>query len=188
MSIQIKYFVHGTTTDNLNKLATGWLPGELSEKGISQAKALAEVIKDEYFDIVICSDLNRAIQSAHIDFAGRDIQILQDSRIRECNYGDLNGQDSKLVNFNEHITKPFPNGESMLDVENRIKDFLIYLNKNFDGKKVAIVAHRAPQLAIEVLLQNKTWEQALKDDWRNTKNWQPGWDYVINLTKQQELI
>ena len=188
MSVQIKYFVHGTTTDNLSKLASGWFHGELSEKGIQQAKALAEVIKDEYFDIVICSDLNRAIQSANIDFAGRNITILHDSRIRECNYGDLNGKDSNLVNYSEHITKPFPNGESMLDVEKRIKDFLIYLNKNFDGKKVAIVAHRAPQLAIEVLTMGKTWEQAIAEDWRNTKSWQPGWNYEINTTKQQELI
>ena len=169
MSVQIKYFVHGTTTDNLDKKATGWLPGELSEKGILQAHALAETIKDEHFDIVICSDLNRAIQSANIDFANRNIPIIQDWRIRECNYGDFNGQDSKFVNYNEHISKPFPNGESMFDVEKRIKDFLIYLNENFDGKKVAIVAHRAPQLAIEVLTMGKTWEQALADDWRNTK-------------------
>lgn len=179
MSVQIKYFVHGTTTDNSAKLATGWLPGELSEKGISQAKTLAEIIKDEHFDIAICSDLNRAIQSANIDFAGRNITILQDGRIRECNYGDLNGKDSKLVNFAEHIIKPFPNGESLLDVEKRIKDFLNYLKENFNNKKVAIVAHRAPQLAIEVLTMGKTWEQALADDWRNTKNWQPGWNYTV---------
>lgn len=187
MGVKIKYFVHGTTTDNLQKLATGWLPGELSEKGIAQAQALAELIKDEHFDIVICSDLTRAIQSANIDFAGRNIKILQDSRIRECNYGDLNGKDNKLVNYSEHITKPFPNGESMLDVEARVKDFLLYLNKNFNGKKVAIVAHRAPQLAIEVLTMGKTWEQALFEDWRNTKNWQPGWNYESNLENSKTL-
>lgn len=188
MSVQIKYFVHGTTTDNLKKLATGWLPGELSEKGIAQAKALAEVIKDEHFDVVICSDLNRAIQSAHIDFAERNIQIIQDARLRECNYGDLNGKDSKLVNYNEHITKPFPNGESMLDVEKRIADFLKDLKKNYEGKKVAIVAHRAPQLAIEVLTMGKSWQRALEEDWRNTKNWQPGWIYEINFENTQQLI
>jgi len=187
MSVQIKYFVHGTTMDNLNKLATGWLPGELSEKGIQQAKALAEIIKDEQFDLVICSDLSRAIQSANIDFANRNIPIVQDWRIRECNYGDLNGKDSKLVDYSKHISKPFPNGESLLDVELRVKSFLTDLNKNYNGKKVAIVAHRAPQLAIEVLLQNKTWEQALVEDWRNTKSWQPGWNYEINSIKQ-ELI
>lgn len=39
MSTKITYFVHGTTTDNEQDLATGWLPGELSGKGIEQAIA-----------------------------------------------------------------------------------------------------------------------------------------------------
>lgn len=177
--VEIKYFVHGTTTDNLEKKASGWLPGELSEKGKEQAKALADIIKDEHFDIVFCSDLQRAIDSAHIDFAGRDIDIIIDSRLRECNYGDYNGKDSKLANYFEHITTPFPNGESMMDIEKRIASFLDFLKSNYDGKKVAIVAHKAPQLAIEVLTQGKTWLQALESDWRITKNWQPGWNYVV---------
>ena len=92
--VEITYFVHGTTVDNLNKKATGWLPGELSQKGIEQAKNLNKIIKDQYFDVVICSDLKRAVDSAKIDFEGRDIKIIQDSRIRECNYGDLDGKDT----------------------------------------------------------------------------------------------
>jgi len=44
---------------------------------------------------------------------------------------------------------------------------------------VAIVAHKAPQLALDVLLKNKTWQQAFAEDWRKTKSWQPGWDYVL---------
>ena len=37
--ITITYFVHGTTTDNEQKLATGWLPGQLSAAGREQAMA-----------------------------------------------------------------------------------------------------------------------------------------------------
>lgn len=177
--VQIKYFVHGTTTDNLEKKATGWLPGKLSEKGVLQAHALSNTIKDEHFDIVFCSDLNRAVESAKIDFQHHNVQIIQDPRIRECNYGDLDGMDSSLVVYSDHITEPFPNGESMKDVEKRVKSFLEFLKQNYDGKKVAIVAHRAPQLAIEVLTQNKSWEEAIKTDWRNIKDWKPGWNYEV---------
>ena len=38
MAVKITYFVHVTTTDNEQDLATGWLPGELSELGVKQAK------------------------------------------------------------------------------------------------------------------------------------------------------
>lgn len=177
--IEITYFVHATTTDNLAKKSTGWLQGELSEKGISQAQALAEMIKDEYFDIVFCSDLKRAIDSATINFANRDIEIVKDKRIRECNYGDFDGKNSKFVIYEEHIDKPFSNGESMLDVEKRIRSFVNFLKQNYDGKKIAIVAHKAPQLALDVILYNKPWEQAIGEDWRKTGAWQPGWKYVI---------
>lgn len=177
--VEITYFVHGTTLDNLEKKSTGWLPGELSEKGIQQALNLASIIKDEYFDIVFCSDLKRAVDSAKLDFNNRDIEIIKDMRLRECNYGELDGKDNKLVVYADHIEKPFENGESMLDVEKRIKSFIEFLKENYDNKKVAIVAHKAPQLAFEVLTNNKTWQQAIESDWRLTGDWQPGWKYII---------
>ena len=37
MAVRIIYFVHGTTTDNLEHKSTGWIQGELSEKGIQQS-------------------------------------------------------------------------------------------------------------------------------------------------------
>ena len=42
MPVQITYFVHSTTTDNELDLATGWLPGELSQRGKEQAKQLED--------------------------------------------------------------------------------------------------------------------------------------------------
>ena len=178
MSVKITYFVHGTTFDNEAKKASGWLPGELSPKGISQAQNLKEIVKDNDFNIVFCSDLKRAITSANIVF-GDTHTIIEDSRIRECNYGSLDGMDNSQVIYEDHISSPFPNGESMLDVEKRIKSFLEFLLKHYDNKHIAIVAHKAPQLAIEVLTQNKTWQQAINDDWRKTKAWQPGWNYTL---------
>jgi alpha-ribazole phosphatase/probable phosphoglycerate mutase len=49
----------------------------------------------------------------------------------------------------------------------------------FIGAHIAIVAHQAPQLALEVIAKGKTWEEAIKTDWRKTGAWQPGWIYEI---------
>ncbi len=182
MAVNIIYFVHGTTYDNLEHKATGWLPGELSPKGIEQAKALKEKVDIEKIDIVFCSDLKRAIDSAEIVFGGEKT-IIKDNRLRECNYGSLDGKDASLVIYEEHVENSFPDGESMIDVEKRIKSFGDFLLENYDGKNVAIVAHKAPQLAIQVLTQGKSWEQAIAEDWRKTKSWQPGWNYIINWSK-----
>jgi len=179
MSIKIIYFVHGTTTDNEAGKSTGSAGGELSELGIRQAKDLQDQVKEKDFGVMFCSDLKRAIDSANLGFEGC-CPIVQDKRLRECNYGDLTQANEELVNYYEHIETPFPNGESLKDVEERIRDFIEHLKKEHDDKFVAIMGHKAPQLALEVVLNGKTWEQALREDWRNKKAWQPGWVYNIS--------
>ena len=178
MAVKVIYFVHGTTTDNKEHKSTGWIPGELTEKGIQQSIDLKDQINMDEIDLVISSDLQRAIDSADYTFKGVK-EILHDPRIRECNYGDLNGQDSSLVVYENHINEAFPNGESLKDVEERVKDFCMYLLDNFDGKTVAIVAHKAPQFAFEIITKGITWEEAIEKDWRKTKAWQPGWEYIV---------
>jgi alpha-ribazole phosphatase/probable phosphoglycerate mutase len=181
MSIKITYFVHGTTTDNEQHISSGWKDAELSELGVRQAQELKEQTKEQKFDVVFCSDLKRAYVSAQLAWEGV-YPIIPDDRLRECNYGKLNGASSDLVEpmqEDECIYKPFPDGESYEDVKARVSDFLKLLKKDYDGKHVAIVAHKAPQLALEVLLKGKTWKQALAEDWRKRKAWQPGWEYTL---------
>lgn len=180
MAVYITYFVHSTTTDNEAGIATGWLPGELSKKGIGQAKELAKVVAERPFDAVFCSDLKRAVDAAEIVFGDR-LAPIQDARLRECNYGDLNGTaaDAFKDRLEEYIDRPFPNGESYREVESRLASFLEALGRDYEGKQVAIMAHQAPQLALDVLLKGRTWEEAIAEDWRHTKSWQPGWEYLV---------
>ncbi len=182
MSVKITYFVHGTTIDNEKEISSGWSDVELSELGIHQSKDLREQTKDKKFDVVFCSDLKRATDSAKLAWEGI-YKIIPDARLRECNYGKLNAASSAIVEpmqEDECIYNKFPEGESYEDVKNRMADFLSFLRKNYDGKHVALVAHKAPQLSLDVLIKGKTWKEALANDWRKTKSWQPGWEYEIN--------
>lgn len=180
MSIKINYFVHGTTTDNENGIASGWSDVGLSELGVKQSIELKDKIKNGKFDVVFCSDLKRATDSAKLTFEGI-APIIQDKRLRECNYGKYTGQPSAIVEPMQEkmITERFPDGESYEDVKTRIADFLNFLKQNYDGRSVAIVAHKAPQLALDVLLKDKTWKEAFAEDWRKTKAWKPGWNYEL---------
>lgn len=176
--ITINYFVHSTTIDNEQGLATGWLPGVLSAKGKQQAAELGNKVAKQRFDVVFCSDLQRAIDSAQLGFG--EYTIIHDDRLREANYGDWNGQPHTFKDtMDDFIHAPFPNGESYRDVEQRVEAFCNFLAKKYQGQRVAIVAHQAPQLALDVLLKGKSWEQAIAEDWRRTGAWQPGWLYVI---------
>ena len=180
MSIKITYFVHGTTKDNEKNISSGWSNVKLSDLGIKQSIELKEKIDIKKFNVVFCSDLIRAVTSANLTFENL-VPIIIDERLRECNYGDFNGKPSLIVDplLEKSIFQKMPNGESYEEVKSRINDFLEDLKKNYDGKNVAIVAHKAPQLALDVILKNKTWEEAFKEDWRKTKSWQPGWEYII---------
>ena len=177
--IKIIYFVHGTTTDNAAKLCSGWKEAMLNDLGKEQAENLGKVSRErgDKLDIMFTSDLKRAIDSSNIAFP--DIEKIRDKRLRECNYGDLDGEHKSLVVYEEHIDEEFPNGESLKDVEKRMRDFVSYLKENYDNKTVGIVAHRAPQLALEVITKNISWEEVNANDWRKTGDWQPGWEYII---------
>lgn len=179
MSVEITYFVHGTTIDNERGVSSGWSDVELSNLGTEQSIALRDLTKDKKFDAVFCSDLKRAITSAELAWKGL-YPIIPDTRLRECNYGKLNGASSNVVEpmqEEECIYNKFPEGESYEDVKARIADFLQFLKANYEGRHVAIVGHKAPQLALDVLLKGKTWREALAEDWRKTKTWQAGWEY-----------
>jgi broad specificity phosphatase PhoE len=180
MSVKITYFVPGTTIDQEQHISSGWNDVELSEEGISQAWELTELTDASKFDVVFCSNLKRAIDSAEITWGGT-YSIMQDARLRGCNYGDLNGQSEEVVEktFAGAISTPFPNGESLEMVQVRMESFLKHLKANFDGKHVAIVGHRAPQLALEVILNGVTWEDAIAADWRTAKAWKPGFEYAV---------
>lgn len=172
--------MHGTTIDNEKEISSGWFDVELSELGIKQSKELRNQINIKDFEVVFCSDLKRAIDSAKLTFED-EIKIILDKRLRECNYGDYNAKPSEIVEplQEKSIHKKFPNGESYEDVKKRIKEFLDDLKENYEGKHIAIVAHKAPQLAIEVLLNKKTWKQVFEGDWRKVGSWQPGWNYLL---------
>jgi broad specificity phosphatase PhoE len=96
MSVAIVYETHSTTLDNERGFATGWLPGELSPVGRENAADLGRRRRNYAIDAVFTSDLTRALETARIAFGDSGVPIIQDARLRECNYGDLNGAPSPL--------------------------------------------------------------------------------------------
>lgn len=174
--MKISYFVHSITKDNERGVASGWLETELSDEGVKRIKKLPELVSDASFEVIFPSDLKRAIDSAIIPF-GTTHKIIPDERLREANYGDLDGTPKTFKkNIKSYISKPYPNGESYADVEKRMREFLVE-KKDEGWQHIAIFGHEATQLALEVICNQKTWEEAIDEDWRATQSWQPGWNY-----------
>jgi broad specificity phosphatase PhoE len=180
MTLKITYFVHGTTIDNEQNISSGRNDIDLSELGVQQSLVLNDTIKDIIFDAVFSSDLLRASHSAQLMFGDR-IPVILDARLRECNYGEYNGKSSDIVEpmQEQSIYTKFPNGESYEDVKARIAEFLASAKQQYDDRHIAIIWHKAPQLALDVLIHGKTWEQAFAEDWRKMKARKPGWEYIV---------
>ncbi len=180
MSTQITYFVHSTTADNQNGISSGWNDLPLSAIGIEQSYELREALQGRTFDVIISSDFLRARQTVEIVFPDHP-HVIYDARLRECNYGDMNGQPASIVEpLQESISTPFPDGESYEDVLHRVRELIEEVRREYPGKSVAFVSSKAPQLCLDVILKGNTWEEAFANDWRKTKNWQAGWEYQID--------
>ncbi len=64
-AVEIVYETHSTTTDNEAGIATGWLPGRLSERGRRQARELGERRRTGDFAAVFTSDLPKPGEAGH---------------------------------------------------------------------------------------------------------------------------
>jgi len=177
MPVEIIYETHSTTTDNERSIATGWLPGQLSERGREQARMLGGRHRTDHLAAVFVSDLARAVETAEIAFGGSDIPIYRDARLRECNYGTLNGMAvTKLAAERfRHIDEPWPGGQSYRDVVDQMRDFLRDLAASRDWSRIVIIAHSANRLALDHLLAGVPLEDLVDAPFA----WQEGWPYTL---------
>lgn len=178
--IRISYMVHGTTIENEQDIAAGWAPGTLSSRGIEGCRELAPRLRDLGLDVIYVSDTVRAMESARL-FFGEDQELHIDPRLREVNYGQRTGGPRREIEamMDQGPEIRFPGGESLHDVEARMRSLVATLERRWPGRHVGIVAHRATQNALEVILQGKTWAGALASDWRHTKDFRGVWTYSV---------
>lgn len=167
---------HSTTKDNEAGTAAGWYDVELSDLGVDQAKQLGQRYAGHAFDTIFCSDLQRSYKTAELAFVGA-FSVVQDERLRECNYGELNRAPKTEIDAmkREAINIPFPGGESYQDTSKRMKSFIDDLKASHDGETVMIIGHRATQYGLEEHINGVSLEEAVLAPWQ----WQPGWKYVI---------
>lgn len=174
--VTIIFETHATTEDNEAKLAAGWYDVALSPLGESQARQLGERYSDQAFDAIFCSDLQRSYKTAQLAF-GNAYPIIQDKRLRECNYGDMNRAPKTEVEAcrENALVTPFPNGESYAETMERMSHFLQDLAVSYEGKTIMIIGHRATQYGLEHWIKGLSLEAAILAPWQ----WQPGWQYVL---------
>jgi 2,3-bisphosphoglycerate-dependent phosphoglycerate mutase len=169
----VVFETHSTSEHNEAGIATGWLGGALSATGRAQAVELGERRRADGLEVVVASDLWRAVETAAIAFEGSRIPLLVDWRLRECDYGELNGMPRTLLDEQRarRIDEPWPGGESWRDAVARVSSFLDEVR----GKRVLLIGHVATHWALEHRVNGRALEElaAAQFDWR------PGWEYEL---------
>lgn len=175
--VNIIFETHGSTFDNEQGLASGTFDVELSPLGEKQSAEMMSRYENNLPDIVFSSDLKRAVKTAEIAFGGKNIQIIHDPRLRECNIGEMTRkpvEEVGLVLLN-YVKMPFPEGESFEQITERVKEFLNSIFTLYEGKTVVVIGHRATWYGLEHWLKGVPLEQAISLPCQ----WQPGWKYEM---------
>jgi broad specificity phosphatase PhoE len=177
MGVQLVYETHSLSTDNEAGIATGWVPGRLSAAGRDFARELGRRRREDGITVVICSDLARAVETARIAFDGSAIPVLFDRRLRECDYGQLNGApvDQVAAQKVHRIDVPFPAGQSYRQVVEQTRDLLRELAADRDGERILLIAHSATRYALDHLLHARPLAELVTAPF----NWQEGWHYHL---------
>lgn len=130
------------------------------------------------------SDLRRAMQTAEIAFASTVMPILPDWRLRECDYGTLNGQPAAQVHADRsrHFTEPFPDGESWQQAVWRVGGFLRDLPLRWSGQRVLVIGHVATRWALDHFIDGISLAELSSTDF----NWREGWEYVLTEPTRSE--
>lgn len=111
---------------------------------------LAEQLKNEEFDVLYASPLQRCTLLANTIAGGRP--VIFDERLKELNFGDWENQLWKdleilpeaAVFFNDYVHVPPPGGESFQQMTDRIAQFMAELKTKHPRHNVLIVAHGGP--------------------------------------------
>ena len=151
---------HGESAANVKRVfAALRIDPPLSEAGIQQATAQTESLKGIEFSAIYTSHLLRARQTAEIVGQQCGLEPIVSEALHEVDVGILDGKDQEAPqNWEDFMSvvrrwsngfhdTGFPGGESLNEVESRLRAFLEVLEAE-QGKSVLVVSHCLVFMAI----------------------------------------
>src|SRR5207244_11728259 len=139
---------HGQSLFNVDKVVNGnpALDRGLSERGIEEAERLAGELAALPLDLVAVSPFPRALQTANIALAGREVPHLVDEDLGDVRIGDLEGRsldDYRATPAHSNRKEGFPGGESLDEAALRYADAFERLLARHEPATL-VVCHEIP--------------------------------------------
>ena len=152
MSVDFTLVRHGETDFNLNHVLQGWMDVPLNDAGRRQAEIAAEELRNESFDEIWLSDLQRSVKTAEYILKyhpGLPVRLFPE--LREWKLGILQGKSYEELKRtmpemteklrNEAIDLKIPGGESRSEFQKRIETFFRRTAAGSEGKRILVVTH-----------------------------------------------
>jgi probable phosphomutase (TIGR03848 family) len=138
------------TTDHTGKRLSGWTPGiHLGEKGLQEARALAERLAPVELHAIYSSPLERCQETAAAVAEPRGLKVSIIEDVGEVRYGDWTGKELselaktdlwRTVQFHPSGAR-FPEGESIHEMQTRAVLACERLRAAHPGETVAVCSH-----------------------------------------------
>lgn len=159
---QIYVMRHGEAEGNIKGMVKTHIEQDknnLTEKGKKQVHATAEKLKGKV-DIIITSDFRRTHQTADIVAETLGVQVIPDSRLREVQAHEHEGEQweevFRLTGGNvARVDKHHGNMETLREAAGRMREVIEYYLNRYPDKSILFVSHADPLLAFEWLLSGK---------------------------------
>ena len=144
-------FRHGQTQWNVDGRAQGQSPYTipLTKEGCEQAQTLGKKLSDKNIGVIYSSDLFRAMQTAEIVGKILNVSVHADKRLREVDYGRLNGlypleMEEVYPDYRkcyDDFSHSFPEGESLNQAIERFKQALEEIAQQCSYENIGISSH-----------------------------------------------
>ena len=152
---------HGQTDWNLSGRMQGQTDTVLNETGRAQAIEIANKIKDEHIDLIFCSLLTRAYETACIINKNYNVPIYKDGRLNERDLSIVEGCTRPGIALLKQVYPNIADALKMISDDcvagiestsafcKRIYEFLDETIKNQYGKSILIVTHAGVTIPIQ---------------------------------------
>lgn len=152
--MRIIFVRHGQTVFNNEARYQGHLDTALSDLGRSQAQCAADRLKGENISSIYASDLSRAVETAEAISAYYSIEVVPDTDLRECSFGEWEGltvpeireqYDEIYENYRQDsIRYRAPGGERLEQLQERVVRAIDKIAAKHPEETVAVVTHGGP--------------------------------------------
>lgn len=164
MNLKNNYFLirHGQSESNKKEFMSSWpekIYNPLTLKGVKQVEEATEKLKKENIDLIFSSDLLRCKQTAEIISEGLKLDIIFEKKLREHDAGILNGKSTEewhqfFNDMGDLFNKKAPEGESIEDIKERIKELLLNIEEKYENKNIIVISHGHPLLVFWGITNN----------------------------------